>query len=324
MAGGIFQQRNERLGENVGNAGAETVWRQEGEYEKKLLTADARDLDKLKKQLILRGYSLKTVKAYIGHVRRYSQYIEEHRNKTNSSVSDRPVVAEKMLSFSSYSLMLLQQGCSHAYINQCISALKFYARYIKHENVSGGYVRPKREKKLPDVLSLAEVKEILQQTENVKHRLILYLTYSAGLRVGEVVRLKPSDIDTERRILKVRQGKGRKDRFTILAESVFPLLEEYMVKYKTGTWLFPGQSPGSHLRERSAQKIFEQALARSSIRKQVSIHVLRHSFATHLLEAGTDLRYIQELLGHASSRTTERYTHVTVKDARRIKSPLDF
>lgn len=171
---------------------------------------------------------------------------------------------------------------------------------------------------------MEEVKKVLAQVQNIKHKAILYLTYSSGLRIGEVVRLKPEDIDQERSIVKVRQGKGRKDRFTILSETAYTMLKEYTNLTHPQKWLFPGQTSGSHLTERSVQKVFEQAVQRSSLSRKVSVHVLRHSFATHLLEAGTDLRYIQELLGHQSSKTTERYTHVTVKDARRIKSPLDY
>lgn len=197
-------------------------------------------------------------------------------------------------------------------------------RFICGYSEATGFIRPKKESKLPDVLSLSEVKQILAQVQNMKHRAILYITYSSGLRVGEVVQLTTSDIDADRGIIKVRQGKGRKDRFTILSNTAYQLLQQYIDLYKPEKWLFPGQSLGSHLRERSVQKVFEQAVRRSKIVKKVSIHVLIHSFATRLLEGGTDLRYIQELLGHQSSRTTERYTHVSVKDARRIKSPLDY
>lgn len=221
-------------------------------------------------------------------------------------------------------MKLLHRGYSHSYVNQCISALQFFMKNVFGQIETAGYIRPKKETKLPDVLTLEEVKRILSHVENIKHKAILYLTYSSGLRVGEVVRLKLPDVDVERRIVKVRQGKGRKDRFTILSDAAYQLLQKYIELHKPEKWLFPGQTAGSHLNERSVQKMFEQVLSRSGIKKKVSIHVLRHSFATHLLEGGTDLRYIQELLGHQSSRTTERYTHVTVKDARRIKSPLDY
>ncbi|WP_246369901.1 tyrosine-type recombinase/integrase [Saccharibacillus deserti] len=222
-----------------------------------------------------------------------------------------------------YALDLLEKGLSHAYVNQAISALKFYFRYVLKSPKSNGYVRPKKESKLPDVLSLGEVVRLLKSVENPKHKAILYLTYTSGLRVSEVVRLRPEDCDGERHTVKVRQGKGRKDRQTLLSEAAANVLDRYIDQAKPTTWLFPGQREGRHLTERSAQKVFEKALRQTGIRKEVSIHSLRHSFATHLLENGIDLRYIQELLGHQSVRTTERYTHVSRRDIGKIRSPLD-
>ncbi|WP_261991022.1 tyrosine-type recombinase/integrase [Paenibacillus polymyxa] len=222
-----------------------------------------------------------------------------------------------------YALALLEKGLSHAYVNQAISALKFYFRHVLKQPKSAAYVRPKKESKLPDVLSLNEVMRLLKAVKNLKYKTILYLTYTSGLRVSEVVRLRLEDYDRERKVLKVRQGKGRKDRQTLLSEAAFAVVEQYIEVEQPADWLFPGQREGRHLTERSAQKVFEKALAEVGIRKQVSIHSLRHSFATHLLENGIDLRYIQELLGHQSVRTTERYTHVSRRDIGRIQSPLD-
>lgn len=160
--------------------------------------------------------------------------------------------------------------------------------------------------------------------ESVCRRYLLHLLiYSAGLRVGEVVRLKPEDIDSERGLIHVRQGKGRKDRYSLLAVQALDGLRIYFREYRPLKWLFPGSQPDRHLTERSVQKIFEHACVRAEIKKEVSVHALRHSFATHLLEGGTDLRYIQELLGHASCKTTEIYTHVSQKNLKNIQSPLD-
>ena len=183
--------------------------------------------------------------------------------------------------------------------------------------------RPRKERKLPKVLSRGEVLRLLGAVENVKHRAVMLLTYSAGLRVGEVVRLRCEDIDADRGLIHVRQGKRRKDRYTVLSEVAHEALRVYLIQYRPKTWLFPGAALGRHLHERSVQKVFQRACQRSGIKKSVSVHTLRHSFATHLLEGGTDLRYIQELLGHASSKTTEIYTHVSTKDLGRIRSPLD-
>lgn len=164
---------------------------------------------------------------------------------------------------------------------------------------------------------------IIQPVVNLKHRAILFLIYSAGLRVGEVVRLRVSDLDAERGTVHIRQGKGKKDRLTLLSHVAYSLLRTYLEEEQPQVWLFPGQERGSHIRERTVQKVFEQAYRASGVAKPASVHTLRHCFATHLLENGTDLRYIQELLGHQSSRTTERYTHVSIRDISRIQSPLD-
>lgn len=224
----------------------------------------------------------------------------------------------------SYAIQLLEQGYSHAYVNQAISALRYLAAdMLKMPTEQAKYIRPKKEKKLPYVLSEQEVMKILSSPGNLKHRTMLYLTYASGLRVSEVVRLRPEDLDCSRGIITVRQGKGKKDRHTLLSQAAWSLVQTYIRKEQPGKWLFPGQYPGTHMHERSLQKVFTDALRRSGVKKKAGIHVLRHSFATHLLENGTDLRFIQELLGHTNPATTERYTHVSTKNIRRIQSPLD-
>jgi len=265
----------------------------------------------LQDALRARGYSGKTVKAYTLQVQRFFDEVLLNEKEINDAVVQK------------YSLKLLEKDLSHAYVNQAISALKFYFRHVLKRPNSNGYVRPKKESTLPDVLSLGEVARLLKSVKNLKHRAMLIVTYTSGLRVGEVVRLRPEDCDRERNVVKVRQGKGRKDRQTLLSETANAVLDQYIEQEKPDGWLFPGQKEGRHLTERSAQKVFEKALIQAGIRKEVSIHSLRHSFATHLLENGIDLRYIQELLGHQSVRTTERYTHVSRRDIGRIQSPLD-
>jgi integrase/recombinase XerD len=153
--------------------------------------------------------------------------------------------------------------------------------------------------------------------------IILFLIYSAGLRVGEVVKLTPQDIDSQRMLIHIIQGEGRKDRYTILSVVALEQLRKYYKLYKPEKWLFPGQNKKEYLTVRTVERIFENACTLAKISKKVSVHSLRHSFATHLLESGIDLRYIQELLGHASSKTTEIYTHVTEKSLSKIESPLD-
>lgn len=213
---------------------------------------------------------------------------------------------------------------SHSYVNQALSAIKFlYESVVKQGKIVINIPRAKKEKKLPEVLSRQDVLRIMGKVDNNKHKAILFLIYSAGLRVGEVVKLRPEDIDSERKLIHVKQGKGRKDRYTVLSDIALSALREYLKKYKPEQWLFPGNVEDKHITERTVQRIFEKAREKSGIRKSVSVHTLRHSFATHLLEAGTDLRYIQELLGHSSSKTTEIYTHVSKSSIEKIQSPLD-
>jgi site-specific recombinase XerD len=183
--------------------------------------------------------------------------------------------------------------------------------------------RPRKDKKLPVILSKEEVAKILSSIDNLKHKAILMLTYSAGLRVGEVVKLKLEDIDSKRMLIHIKGSKGRKDRYTMLSETALDILRKYWREYKPGKWLFEGARAGRYLSTRTVEKILEHACEKANIRKDVSVHTLRHSFATHLLEGGTDLRYIQEILGHKDSKTTEIYTHVSTKSIGKIKSPLD-
>ncbi|KOY15570.1 site-specific tyrosine recombinase/integron integrase [Paenibacillus xylanivorans] len=265
----------------------------------------------LQKALKLRGYSRKTIKAYCNQVERFL---------SSFPLKDTDVTTSKI---QTYCLGLLERGISHSSVNQTISALRFYCKHVLHHPTEIQYIRPKKQTKLPQVLSEKEVAQLLKSVTNPKHKAILFLTYSSGLRVSEVVRLRCSDLDIERQTLIVRQGKGQKDRRTILSSLAWDMVQKYVTEYRPTRWLFPGQSSDRHLTERSVQKVFEEARQRADIVKKVSIHVLRHSFATHLLENGTDLRYIQELLGHTSARTTQRYTHVSTKNIQRIQSPLD-
>ncbi|ABR47605.1 phage integrase family protein [Alkaliphilus metalliredigens QYMF] len=270
-------------------------------------------LQQLEKQFTLKGYSPKTKKSYIGHVKRFLGFI----NNKPEVLTKQDV--EKYM----YHLLNVQEN-SHAFANQALSAIKFYYQHsLKKDKVLYDLPRPKKEKTLPNILSQREVLSILDSVNNIKHKSILLLTYSAGLRIGEVVRLKVGDIDSDRMLIHVRQGKGRKDRYTILSEVALSTLRKYAMIEKPKDWLFPGGKENCFLTERSVQKIFSVACKRAKVKKHASVHSLRHSFATHLLEGGTDLRYIQELLGHSSSKTTEIYTHVSEANFSKIKSPLD-
>ena len=183
--------------------------------------------------------------------------------------------------------------------------------------------RPKRAKTLPNVLSKEEVKLILNAHSNTKHKMMLSLMYSCGLRRSELLNLKLTDIDSNRNLIIIRQAKGKKDRIVPLSSKILEMLRNYYVAYKPKSWLFEGQIENTKYDERSLSNVLKQALAKTKIKKPVSLHWLRHSYATHLLESGTDLRYIQELLGHSSSKTTEIYTHVSSKSLQQIKSPFD-
>jgi integrase/recombinase XerD len=183
--------------------------------------------------------------------------------------------------------------------------------------------RPKRSKVLPNVLSKEEVKLILEAHDNIKHKTMLSLIYSCGLRCGELLAMKPVHIDSKRNIVILKNSKGKKDRIVPLSPKILKLLREYYTVCKPKTYLFEGQVAGNAYSEKSLQSVLKLALQKTKITKPVTLHWLRHSYATHLLESGTDLRYIQELLGHNSSKTTEIYTHVSTKSIQQIKSPFD-
>lgn len=219
--------------------------------------------------------------------------------------------------------LIEQKKVSGSTQNQAINAIKFY-----YEQVKGGerkyyaLERPIREQRLPEVLSEGEVKAILMNAGNIKHQAMLYTIYSAGLRRSELINLMLTDIERERKVIRIRGAKGKKDRQTLLSDRLLILLEEYWCQFKPKKWLFEG-ALGEQYSESSLQQVFKRALGKSGVKKSATLHTLRHSFATHLLERGTDLRYIQELLGHNSSKTTEIYTHVTRKGFDKIRSPLD-
>lgn len=219
---------------------------------------------------------------------------------------------------------ILKNNLSTSYQNQIVNAIKLYFKTIQEKKIDVEKVhRPKREKILPNVLSKEEIKLILNAHSNIKHRMMLSLIYSCGLRCGELLTLQPVHIDSKRNIVLLKKAKGKKDRIVPLSPKILELLREYYIVFKPTTYLFEGQNKGRPYDARSLQLILKQALQKTGITKPVTLHWLRHSYATHLLESGTDLRYIQELLGHNSSKTTEIYTHVSTKSIQQIKSPFD-
>ncbi|WP_297090318.1 site-specific tyrosine recombinase/integron integrase [uncultured Draconibacterium sp.] len=208
--------------------------------------------------------------------------------------------------------------------NQRINAIKFYyEKILEREKFLYHIDRPRRSRQLPKVLSKSEVKEIIKQCNNLKHKCILSLIYSAGLRRSELINLKVTEIYSERRLIKIADAKGNKDRYTLLSDALLNMLRDYYKQFRPKFWLFEGNTNGSQYSATSIANILKEAARKARIYRRVTPHMLRHSFATHLLEQGTDLRYIQELLGHSSTKTTEIYTHVTNKNISNIKNPLD-
>jgi len=219
--------------------------------------------------------------------------------------------------------LVVDRKVSSSYHNQAINAIKFY-----YERVLNGdrkiYLldRPRKEQKLPEVLNQEEIKQLLKCIINIKHRALVMLAYSSGMRLSEIVGLKIKDLDSVQMQIRVQQGKGKKDRITILSERVLEILRSYFQQYKPKEWLFEGADGGQYSK-RSAQQIVKDAARKAGIQKKISFHTLRHSFGTHLIESGTNLRYIQSLLGHESSKTTEIYTHITLKGFDQLRSPMD-
>lgn len=219
---------------------------------------------------------------------------------------------------------VIQLGHSYSYQNQFINAIKLFFGKVEQRNIVVEQIqRPRTENKLPNVLSKQEVKMILESLQNTKHKTMLCMIYACGLRRGELLKLKPQDILSDRMLLHIKQAKGKKDRIVPLSEKLVGMLRDYYKGYKPQVWLFEGQKVGDAYSERSLELVFKHALKQAGIRKPATLHWLRHSYATHLLENGTDLRYIQELLGHKSSKTTEIYTHVSTLSIQKIKSPFD-
>ncbi|MBS7527628.1 tyrosine-type recombinase/integrase [Fusibacter paucivorans] len=269
-----------------------------------------KSLTQMRRYMMQAGYSRQTIKNYVTNVDRFLAFSKGQMNVTLVNT---------------YMIELLEnRKCSHAYCNQAINALKLFAK--QQGLLSDGYlelVRPKREFKLPKVLSKEEVKAIIDVTENIKHQTVLMLGYSCGMRVSEVANLKVSDIHRERGIITIRQSKGRKDRIVPLSKKMAVQLERYEEKYHPYEWLFENQNRSGGITSRTLQTVFNDAKEKAGITHEATFHSLRHSFATHLLDTGVDIRIIQELLGHASSKTTEIYTHVTTQTIQKIANPLD-
>ena len=281
------------------------------------------DLNKVQKEKInqfnywlkSKRYSGSTIGTYMDSIQTFLRY---YSTKNLSEITN-----EDLIIFNNE--YILANHYSASYQNQIVNAVKLFFRNIENKQLQPELIhRPKTQKLLPNVLSKEEIKLILNAHSNIKHKAMLSLIYSCGLRCGEMLRLKPEHIDSKRNILIIKQSKGRKDRITPLSNKIILMLRDYYHLHKPKEWLFEGQKQGEPYDERSLQNVLKQAIGKCQIKKPVSLHWLRHSYATHLLENGTDLRYIQEILGHSSSKTTEIYTHVSTKNIQKIISPFDY
>ncbi|MBT4384336.1 tyrosine-type recombinase/integrase [Candidatus Peregrinibacteria bacterium] len=265
-------------------------------------------LEKMERELKVRNYSPRTVRAYLRCFREFARFDPDYYDFDEEKVK-------------SFLLAKQEAGLASQTINLHLNAIKFYYKNVRQLRCNWTLKFAKRSKKLPLVLSHEEIMELLNVIQNKKHRLIIALAYGAGLRVSEILSVRVRDLDFERGLLKGVNGKGAKDRFTLLPEKLNMDLIDYIYAKNSSDYLFESER-GGKLTSRTAQKIFEVALGKSGIKKAATFHSLRHSFATHLIENGTNLRYVQDLLGHASIKTTQRYTQVSSPALRKIQSPF--
>ena len=269
--------------------------------------------EQMSKDLQLKGITPGTQKKYLREVSMMANYF------------DKPLEELGEEEVKDYLIHMLEtRKLSRGTYRGYVAGIKFlYKTTLNREEVVQKIQYPKAKKTLPVVLDLAEIKAMLSVTENLKHRALLTITYSAGLRVSEAAKLKVTDIDSKRMMVRVQQGKGRKDRYSILSQTALELLRRYWRQYRPKEWLFEGQKDGTHICYTAIRNIFFEAKKRAGITKPASPHTLRHSFATHLIEAGTSLHHVQLLLGHRSPTTTTVYLHVSKMNLSKVASPLD-
>jgi site-specific recombinase XerD len=268
-----------------------------------------KQLDQTEKELKIGDYSPKTIKSYLYGLKKYFLFKE----------SNFKTLSQKNIK--SFLLDAKKEGISAQTRNLYLNAIKFYYRKVVKTNQKIDIQSAKKVRSLPIVLSRGEIEELLKQTQNAKHKLLLSISYGAGLRVSEAVNLKVKDIDFEELTIHLKNSKGKKDRLTIFPDKLIPALRNLTAGKDKNDFVFSSQR-GGKLSTRTAQKVFKDSLKKTGIKKEATFHSLRHSFATHLLENGVDVRYVQELLGHQNIRTTQRYTQVTNPRLKNIKSPL--
>ena len=264
-------------------------------------------------QLQLKGYSDNTIRLYLAEFAHLLKLLHDYPAENLNS--------KRLKDYLLYCLKVEQM--KERKLNGKINAIKFYFEQVLHRpKMFFDIPRPKKPVTLPKILSKHEVKKIFRQTNNLKHLVALQLCYGLGLRVSEVVKIKLNHIDSSRMVVVIIGAKGKKDRYVPLPETLLPILREYYLQYRPKEYLLEGQYGGSYAIT-SVQQVFKRAMHKAGINKEIGIHGLRHSYATHLLESGADMRFIQELLGHNSIKTTQIYTKVTPRSISKIKSPLD-
>ena len=271
-------------------------------------------ITRFKKDLEIKGFSDRTVDSSLRHVRTYREHLDRPIDPNAAGVQVKDY----------FHYLLHTKNASRSYVRQSYGALKYYYTVTLGLGWDVNRIpRVRQVHKLPEILNREEIKRLLAVTKNIKHKAMLMVTYSAGLRVSETAALKLADIDSERMTIRVDQGKGKKDRYTILAESTLEFLRGYWRMYEPSHWLFEGQDPARHLNVSSLQRAFYASKEKAHIKRPVTVHSLRHSFATHLLEQGTDIHIVQRLLGHSSIKTTTIYLHLKKESLTKVVSPLD-
>ncbi len=266
-------------------------------------------IELLREVLSLRNYAPQTIKTYLKAVAQYNDVSGLQKPSQNSLYKFAIHLKDKNLSFS--------------HIKNSVMAVKLYSEIIFNQKLNSSFLfEYRKERKLPDVLSIEEIKAIINNIENLKHKTIISLIYSCGLRISECVNIKVKDIDSKRMLIKVIQSKGNKDRFVPLSEKMLFLLREYYNGYKPEEYLFEGQKEKFYS-ARSIQAILKNAIIKCKIKKHITVHSLRHSYATHLLEQGTDISLIQKILGHKDIKTTLLYTQISKSQLNKIKNPFE-
>ncbi len=273
----------------------------------------ADELTRMEQQLRVQRYSWNTIKTY-KHF--FALLLAYYPDRDPSSLEKQDILTFLLKSSE-------EKNWSSSTQNQAVNAVKFYYEKVLGQQRTFYDLRPRKGRPLPNVFSESEIERLLSSVKNVKHRTILMLIYSGGLRIGESIRLRKEDVSIDRKTIFIKGGKGKKDRYTVLSDIMIEQLVLYLKAYKPDYWLFEGQEGGQYSTS-SIQKIFRRAVMKAGANPYSTVHTLRHSFATHLLERGMDLRYIQELLGHNSAETTQIYTHITKRGREKLVSPLDF